>query len=116
MEKLIRAKKIKISALIASAVLAVTSLVGIALFSLKLYYAPLVICIAAAMASIYAIPILCISIGDDRLYAKIISNTEEGAVSLDELSATVCIKPEALRKIITKGIKKGYITADKIEA
>ena len=112
MKKLIKAKKIKIAALILSVVLGVISLVCTALFSLKLYYAPLIVCVAIAVASIYAIPFLWVSLKDAKLYAKIISETEAKTVSLDALSEAVGIKPSALRKIIEKGIKKGYITAD----
>ena len=116
MEKLNRAKKIKNLALILAAALSAASLVGVALLSLNLLYVPLVVCIVIAIASIYAIPFLWISIKDDKLYAKIMSKIEDGTVSVDELSASLGIKPVALRKIINKGVKKEYVSADKITA
>ena len=116
MEKLLKAEKIQKAALIISAALCLPAIVGTVLFSLKLLYVPLVICIAVAVASIYAIPFLWISLKDGRLYAKIISEAAGGAVSLMELSAALGIKPEALRKIIDKGIKKEYVSADRITA
>ena len=116
MEKLVKAGKIKLAVIISLAVLGILSLVGIALFSLKLLYAPLIICIVIAIAAIYAVPLLIISRKDGKLYAKILAKAEEGITSEEALSAVLSIKPSAFRKIIAKGIKKGYISADKITA
>ncbi len=112
MDKLEKKRKIKLAALILSAALCVISLVCTALFSLKLWYVPLVICVAIAIASIYAIPFLWFSLKDGKLYTRLILKMEEGVLSLDELSAAVGIKPDALRKIIDKGVEKGYLAAD----
>ena len=116
MEKLLRDKKIKALALIASAVLGALAFFGIALFSLKLLYLPLAICIVIAISSIYAVLFLSFSLRDAKLYEKIISKAEEGITSIDELSNALGIKPEALEKIINKCKKNGYITADKTAA
>ena len=116
MEKVIKAKRITAVWLLLSLILTAASLFGIAVLSLKLMYVPLAICIAIAIAAIYAIPFLLISIKDKGLYLKILTEIENGADSIESISEVLRIKPDALRKIINKGIKKQYIPADKITA
>ena len=91
MQRLIKAGRIKLWVSLILTALGIASLVGTALFSLKLLYAPLIICIITATAAIYAVPLLVISRRDGRLYMKIIENTEEGKASLDELSGAVAV-------------------------
>lgn len=110
MEKLIKAKKIKLAALIASIAFMIAALCGMALFAMKLLYLPLIICIAVAVAVIYAIPFLSVSIYDLRLCTKIIAEADDGALTAEEISERLCIKPEAVIKIINKYVRLGYIT------
>ena len=58
MGKLKLSKRARLAALIASLLLFVISILGIVIFSLKLLYAPLVICIAVAIMAAYSVPFL----------------------------------------------------------
>ena len=66
MGKIFKTKRARLAAFIASLALCAASLGGIAYFSLKILYLPLVICVISAMASIYAIPFLFFSLGKSK--------------------------------------------------
>ena len=115
MKKLSVRKNVWLSVAVLSLTLGVLGIVGTALFALRLRYFPMAVCIALTAHGFYGTPFYFINFCNLRIIGKIILCMESGCVGAEEISEKLQLKPDFIKKLISKAEKGGYISIDKTE-
>lgn len=111
MEKVQKIKKIWLITGIASAVLGVASIVGIAVFAINLLYVPMAISIALTAHAFYGCPFYFLAFGNARLCERAVSAiSEHGFTDIESIAKFTMTKPNFAKTVVEKCLLKGYLT------
>ena len=109
MKKLQGRKRLLLAVAISSLLLGILSIAGIIFFILKLWYIPMVLCIALTAHAFYGCPFYFIAYANAKISEKILREIEGGESDLAVIADRAGVKPDFAEKLIEKSRKRGEL-------
>ena len=109
MKKVSVRKNVWLCVAVLSLVLGILGILGTALFAMRLQYLPMAICIVFTAHGFYGAPFYFIAFGNMRIIGKILVAKESGCTGAEEISQKLSLKPDFIKKLISKAERLGYM-------